>query len=502
MNKLFKDFAALLLLFLLSFSVSHAKDAGGEMPASDMKKPLSEGMKIIEQMKFPPINFKVPEIGKEVEKVMLDNGMILYLKEDHRAPVINISGVIRTGEAYEKKSQYGVARLTGEVMRNGGTRYLSPEELNDSLDVMAAKLETGIEEEKGTISMEIISSQLEAGFDLFSEVLRYPAFDSRELELAKSQLKEELKRRNDNSSSVGFLEFNKIIYPDYCEGWEYDWQVVNKITRDDLVKWHSRFYHPNNMMFAVAGDFKKDEIIVLFNKKFGDWEKKDIDFSGLQDNELKFNPGLYYAVKDVDQSFILFGHLGVRRDNPDRYAIEVMNFILGRGGFNSYLMEKVRSDEGLAYSVGSFFQLNERVYGAAGSYCWTKSATTVKALKLMIDQFRRIQNEKVSPDKLKWAKDSIINSYLFKFEKPIDQAVILMMLDYDGMPGDYYKTYAQKINAVTADEVMRVAKKYLSPENFTIVVVCNPEELGEPLTKIGTPREIKLTEFNEGEVEK
>lgn len=418
-----------------------ASGAGGSIPPSDVNKPPSEAMKIIEKMEFKPVQFEIPRVGKEVERVELPNGMILYLMEDHRFPVVKIKGVIRTGEAYEKKEKFGIANLTGVVMRTGGTRDYPPEKLNEELEFLATELETSIGEEMGTISLTCLTSNLDKSLDLFSRVLRYPRFDPEEFELAKMQVKEALRRRNDDPGRIGNKEFYKRVYADYCHGWEYDWDFIKTITRKDLIKWHKRFYHPNNMMFAVVGDFDKDEMVSRFKKIFGDWKKSEVDFSGLQKPARKYHPGLFYVEKDVNQSYIRMGHLGVKRDNPDRYAIEVMNYILGYGGFKSYITEKIRSDEGLAYSVFTYFNLSGRTYGTFGAICSTKSETTVRAAKLMLEQIKRIQNEKVTQKKLEWAKDSIINSFLFEFEKPFEQVIKLMLLEYNRMPRDFYQKY-------------------------------------------------------------
>lgn len=484
----------IFLTMVLSYPCFASGAGGEEMSKEDIKKPPSEGLKIVEKMKFRKIEFNVPKVGREIERVELPNGMILYLREDHRFPVIDIYGVIRTGAAYEKKSRYGVANLTGTVMRTGGTRNLSPDQLNEDLEQIAATLESCIEEEEGTIHLNVITSQKEKGMNLFAEVLRYPAFAEKEMELAKSEIKESLRRRNDNYRTIGEREFYKIVFPDYCHGWEYDWEVVKKIKRDDLIAWHKRFYHPNNMMFAIVGDFKKQEMIDKFNQLFGDWKKSRVDLSGLQTFEKKFFPGVFFVKKDVDQSYIRMGHLGVKRDNPDCYAIRIMDYILGNGGFNSWMTEKIRSDEGLAYAVYSYFNTISRNYGTCGAVCSTKSDSTVKAAKLMIEQINRIRSEMVPDDKLKWAKDSIINSFLFEFDDPFDQTLKLMTLEYQNISPDYYEKFCENIRKVTAQDVNRVAKEYLEPSKLTIIVVGNVEKFDQPLSALGKPKEIPLLE--------
>ncbi|MFP4497616.1 MAG: M16 family metallopeptidase [Vulcanimicrobiota bacterium] len=492
MKKGFKYIFIVLILSILTFYPVFASAAGGEMTAEDARKPKSPILEEVEAMAFEPIEFQVPRVGKEVERVELDNGMILYLMEDHRLPLIQIKGLIRTGEAYEKKEQHGVAHLTGKVMRIGGTEKYSSDKLNEELEYIAARLETGIEVEEGWISLEVISSEFDKGLNLFSQVLRYPMFDENKLELEKSKIKESLRRRNDNYRSIGDREFYRIVYPNYANGWEFDWDVVKNIRKDDLVAWHNRFYKPNNMMFAVVGDFNRDEMITRFIQAFGDWEKSQVDLSGLQDMEKEFNPGLYFAKKNLDQSYIRMGHLGIKRTNPDRYSIRLMDYILGNGGFNSWMTEKIRSDEGLAYSVYSYFNTSGRTFGTAGAVCSTKSESTVRAIELMLAQINRIKNEDVTPEKLKWAKDSIINSFVFNFDTPLKQTAGLMNLEYEGLPSDYYENYCENIRKVTVQDIKKVANQYLFPEEMTLIVVGNPEKFDKPLKNLGKPVEIEL----------
>ena len=498
MNKMKKIAAILLVFYIFTFSIGFCSGASGKMTKADREKPPSPAMKIIEKFKFKPLEFQVPQVGKEVERVVLPNGMILYMMEDHTVPQVTVYGRIRTGEVYEDKDNHGVAELTGRVMRTGGTKTLKPAQLDEELEYIAAHVETSIGQDYGTIYFSSISREMDTGLKLFADVLRNPAFDEKELELAKSQVKERIRRRNDRSESIGEREFYKVLYPNYPHGWEDNWNTIKKITRQDLVDWYNRFYKPNNMMFAVIGDFNKKEMIAKFNKLFGDWEKGKADLSGKKSVKKEFHPGVYYAKKDVNQSYIRVGHLGVKRTNPDIFAIKMMDYIMGGGGFNSLMTEKIRSDEGLAYMVYSYFNTSSSDYGTTGVVCMTKSKSTIRSIELMKQIMNRMKTQKVSEKKLKWAKNSIINSFVFRFTKPAQQVLNLMMLEYYNMPRDYYENYLNNIRKVTADDIMRVAKKYLNPDELTILIVGNPKEFDKPLKSLGTKvTEIELVEFKE-----
>lgn len=498
MKKYVKIFSILLALAFILTAPGFCSGASGEMSGKDLKKPPSEAMKIIDKMKFPPLKFQVPKVGREVERVVLPNGMILYLMEDHRLPQVTINGMIRTGQSYESKEKFGVAELTGDVMRTGGTKNMTPEQLNEELEFIAARVVTSIDRDEGTIYMHTISGQLDTAMKLFADILRYPAFDQKELDLAKSQIKEKLRRANDQVEKIGRREYYRLIYGDHPYGLDNDWQVIKNISRQDLIDWHSKYYQPNNMMFAVVGDFNKKDMIDRFNKLFGDWPQNNVDFSSLKEVKPKFNPGIFYVVKDVNQSFIRLGHLGVKRDNPDVFSILMMDYIMGGGGFNSMMTEKIRSDEGLAYMVFSYYNINYPDYGTAGVLCQTKSKSTIRSIELMRQIMKKMQTDKVTPDQLKWAKDSIINGFIFKFDTPDQQVYRLMMLEYNRMPADYYETYIENIRKVTPEQILQASKKYLHPDKLTIVVVGKPSEFDKPLDSLGEkPQEIELGEFVE-----
>ncbi|MCE1247291.1 MAG: insulinase family protein [Firmicutes bacterium] len=488
----------ILLAFVMLVSGALFAETHGEYTKADKDKPMSEGMKIIKQMKYKPLQVKVPKVGKEIERVVLPNGMILYMLEDHSLPQVNIHGVIRTGSVYENKNQNGLAEVTGRMIRQGGTTTRAPKALDEELDYIAATVETSMAADSGGLYMNCISRQTDKALEIMADVLRNPGFDQKELDLVKSQVKEKLRRKNDQVDDIGDRLFYSTVFGDHPSGWEPDWNVIKNIKREDLIAWHQKYYKPNNMMFAIVGDFKKSEMIDKFNKLFGNWEKGDVDFSSLKEIKYEFHPGVFIARKDVNQSYVRVGHLGVKRDNPDIYAIKMMNHILGGGSFGSLMVEKIRSDEGLAYSVFSYYNTESRDYGTSGALCQTKSKSTMRALELMRLLIAKMQTEKVTPQKLQWAKDTYINGFVFEFSKPSQQVQKLMLLEYNHMPSDFYEKYLNNIRKVTVDDVQNAAKKYLHPDKLSIVLVGNPAEFEKPLESLKMDiKEIKLEDFVE-----
>jgi predicted Zn-dependent peptidase len=378
-------------------------------------------------------------------------------------------------------------------MGTGGTKDYTPDEFDRERDHLAAVWTASVDSEKGAVLFEFPSSQLDRGVHLFSQMLRFPLFDYKRLEVEKGNIREEVLRENDSPGTVATNVYKRLLFPDSFRGWKYNLKVIRNISRNELKAWHENFFRPNNTMIAVTGDFKREELIAKLEAKLGDWKKAEVDFSGYQKYEKKFKPGVYYVDINTSQSNIRIGHPGVTRDNPDRYALEVFNRIFGEG-FNSILNEKIRSNEGLAYSAGGGFNLDTRGYGAFTMGCATKPETTVRATKMMIDLMKQMMDEKVSEERLNLAKNYLINSFLYEFEDPAMINGSLLSLEYKNLPSDYYLTYRDNISKVTAEDVQRAAKTYLHPDQLTVVIVGNVKKFDKPLTELGKVKEIKLEE--------
>ena len=491
-KRFFQRAIATLLILFCANSFTFAQH--GQLPLKKEHKPQSPGSKIISNFKYPSIDWRVPKVGRDILRLVLPNGMIVYLKEDHTLPVVSVQSIIRTGEVYETRNKHGVARLTGAVMRTGGTAKYSPDEFNKELEYMDAVLTSSIDLESGDVDLELLAKYLPKGLELLAELLRNPAFDEKKLSLAKSQIKEEIRRRNDEPDQILKREFNKKIYSEHPYGWEYEWPIVSSINRQDLIEWHKKFVHPNNIILGVSGDFKKAELLVELNKLFGDWPKGDIAYNKLPPVSNSGKPGVFIIPKEQNQTYIQIGHLGVNRNNSDRYAIEVMNWILGGGSFSSRITEKVRNDEGLAYSVGSRYQLGNRDLGTFFAYCQTKVSTTHKATDLILKEIEKIRSQNVLDQELKAAKDSIINRFLFEFTSAEKIVGRLMMLEYNEMPKDFYEKYREQIQKISKDDILVAAKKHLRPNDFTFVFVGNPKEFDNSPDSFGKVEIIPLAD--------
>ena len=407
-------------VLILTFAFSFASD------------PLSPGAKVIENMKFPELNWQVPEVGNQVTRTELPNGLILYIMEDHELPLINASAMIRAGSIYDSKE-----KVAGAVMRTGGTKSFSPDSLNTLLEFISGSVESGIGIESGSASMSVLAKDLDIGLKILYEVLRYPAFDTSKIALETSQIRESIRRRNDRPGGIIWREFSHLIYGDHPYGRILEWADVKDISRDELVAYHGKYYHPYNILIAFSGDFETGALLKKVKKIFSDWPESGIELPPMPEVAYAPNPGVFVINKNLTQANITVGHLGIKRDNPDRYAIALMNFTLGGGSFTSRLTGRVRSDEGLAYSVGSSFGINSRDFGTFQAHAQTKTNSTYRVLQIFKEEFEKIRLEPATEHEFETARDAYINNFVFQFDSPEEVVNRLMSLEYDHFPPDY-----------------------------------------------------------------
>ena len=445
-----------------------------------------------EELTFEPIEFKPPV----PEKRVLSNGMTLYLLEDHELPLFNINGLIKTGDIYDPADKVGLVSICAGVMRTGGTVSREPDALNEELESMAASVEVGMSLEYGRVSLSALAEDIEKGLEIFADVLRNPAFREDKLKLRKQQAIEGIRRRNDNPFPVALRNFSALLYgTDHPFGWYSEIEGIESITVDDLKAFHAKYFHPNNMMLAITGDFDTNTLVSQLEKVFEGWQTSDIAFPDVPTVDETRNPSVNYIFKDLNQTVILIGHLGIKRtpDFPGYFALRVMNDILGEGGFTSRLMMEVREKHGLAYAVGSMMQTSYYTNpGEWFAYSQTRADKTVEAIALIIDVVKGLRDAPVPEAELQRTKDSLINSFVFQFESSSQIAFQQMILDYRGYAPDFLETFTDNIAKVTVEDVQAVAQKYLHPDALTIIAVGNKDSFDRPLDEFGEVNEIKI----------
>jgi zinc protease len=447
-------------------------------------------------LKGDPLPPKFPKLGNEIERVVLPNGMILYLQEDHRLPLLDAVAFVRTGTYYEPASEIGRASLVGDVLRTGGTKNYPPEKLEERLDFISADLSVSMGAEECVVQLNVPQKDADEGLRIFADVLRNPAFDESRVDLAKQQTMFRLRSSNDNPAPMIRREFNRLMFTEaHPSGRTPTLDQIAQIGRDDLIQFHGKFFHPNQVMLGLTGDFNKAAMLAKIRDIFGDWPKADVELPPLPKVNPEPKPGVYYIPRPLNQSTIRMGHWGTNRDNPNRFAIDLMDSILGGSSFSARLVKRVRNDEGLAYDVGSAFPTNQRDTSFFLVVAQTKTESTVQAIDSILDEVRKMKEAPVSKDEFDTAKEMFLYSYVFRFAEPGRQMSALMNLEYDGLPADYLEKEFAGYKAVTSEDVERVARQYLHTDQLMIFVVGDFPKFAEGLAKFGEPKEVTPLQF-------
>lgn len=460
---------------------------------------LLDAQKRWDEIEYPPLNsFEKPDI----EIFQLENGITFYLVEDDELPLINLRVLVRTGGVLVPNEKAGLQSIVGTVMRTGGTTSIDSDELNEMLENRAAQMETGIGFTSGSATMNVLSEDFEDLLPVFVDLLKNPAFPQEKIDLAKTQQKSSISRRNDNQSSVANREFRRLIYgPDTVYGRNVEYSTIDNITRNDLSAFHSQSFVGQNLMIGVIGDFKMNEIKPKLDAAFSpitSGEKLELEFPEV---DYSFESSINFVDKrDVNQSYILLGHIGGMRENPDYAKLQVMNRVLS-GGFSGRLFQVVRSEKGLAYSVFGSYGSNNFFPGTFTAGVMTQSSTTAEAITAVKHEIERLQQESISQEELENTIDRFLNSLVFEYDSRASVLNERISYDYAGLDPDAFDKLVEEIQAVTVEDVQEVAQKYLRPDALKILVVGNGSEIGDQLLQFGEVNEIDITipEFAEDE---
>ena len=467
---------------ILSLLVSAALFAQATAPAKPAAKATVPAVK---DLKFPPLRpIQIPK----VETYTLSNGMRLYLLEDHELPIVNGTALVRTGNLFDPADKVGVATITGTVMRSGGTKTMSGDQLDEQLENAAASVESGIGETSGSVSFTSMKETTNQVLAAFHDVLTEPAFRQDKIDLIKTQLRSSIARRNDDAHGIAEREFSDIVYGrDTPYGWRTEYATIDRITRADLQSFYQRYFFPANVMLAIRGDFDAAAMKAKVEELFAGWTVKQPPVPAFPTVTAKPQPGTYLAVKeDVTQTFFALGHLGGVLRDKDYPALEVMADILG-GGFRSRLFQRVRTRMGAAYDISANWGAtydHPGLFAISGS---TKSASTVETLKAVEEEVERIRTSEVSEAELDTAKQSALNSLVFAFDTKAKTLGRMLTYEYYGYPKDFIDRYQKALSTVTRADVLRVAKTYLKPAEMSVVATGNPNDFGTKLEALGSP---------------
>jgi zinc protease len=445
------------------------------------------------EIKTPPLHqIQLPQ----PKRVQLANGMVIFLMEDHELPLIRGNARIRGGARDVAADKTGLAGILGGAWRTGGTQTKTGDELDDFLEARAARVETGVGDDSSNVSMSVLKGDFDTVFPIFVDVLEHPAFRQDKVDLARTQATTGISRRNDDPKGIADREMAKLGYgadSPYARVTEYS--TVNSVTRDDLVAFHGKYVHPNNTILSFVGDFDAAAMEQKIRAAFGSWPKGPQAPTAAPAAGTGAKPGVYLVSKDdVTQSniYVVHGGTGVQRNNPDFYATQVMNEILS-GGFSGRLMNDIRTARGLAYGVGGGVDTNFDRPGLFHIWMGTKSGSTVEAVNALRTDLADLGSKPFTADELAQAKEAILNAYVFTADSKAKILAQRVNLEFYGYPADYYQQYPTRLQGVTAEDVSRVAKKYVSPNQVSVLVVGKEKDFDKPLSSLGTVTPIDIT---------
>jgi predicted Zn-dependent peptidase len=444
------------------------------VPAAAQRIPKS-----YKDLKFPPLGeIKVPE----PVRFELANGMVVYLVEDHELPVIGATAMIRTGARWEPPEKAGLAAITGTVMRTGGSTSQSGDQLDEELDRLAAVVETGIGQDSGRAMVSVLKDDIERGLEILADLLRNPAFPEDKIELAKIAQRDAIARRNDDPSGVAFREFARILYgKDSPYGRLPEYDTINSITREDLVRFHREFFQPENVILGVWGDFRSEEMRARIERIFGGWPRGGRPKPAPPPVESRATGGIYLINKqDVNQSWVLLGGLAGRRDDPDYFALTVANSVL-----SWRLLNNVRTAAGLAYATGSVWDAGWDRPGIFRAFGNTKLETTAQILEAIRAEIAKLRQTEPTPSEFTRARDAILKGFAFEFDSTAEIVERIVGYEYYGYPRDYLQRFRAGIEKVTPADVLRAAQSRLDPEKLTVLVLGNEKGFERPLANFG-----------------
>ena len=457
----------LALMALLALAAAPAN------PAATQAGPIVDHP---EKLKYEKLNYTPPKPGDYRHK--LKSGATAYVAENPEVPTFQLTIYVRTGTLYEALEKAGVAGVTAHLMRNGGVEGMTAGEFDEQLALLAGELSVDIDESMGRVRLFCLAKDADAALELLKKMLRAPVFDQKVLDRYRTDVLSELEQRNASTRAIEAREWQFLMYGDHPSSTQYrrTEASVESISRDDLIAFHQTYFFPDNFIFAVAGDLETKQILAKLDNLLADWPDRELSLPAVPDQIPDVKPGVYMIAKeDVNQSRIRLGHIGVKRDIPDQYALLVMNDILGGGGFTSRIVRRVRSDEGLAYSAGSVFDRPVLYPGTFQAFFQTKHATAAFGTRLIVTEIERIRNEKCDAEVVENSKASFIGNLVNPFSSRNNIVNTFAEDDYTGRPDDYWQKYTKNMQAVTPDAVLKAAQKYLHPDKLVFLVVGDPE---------------------------
>jgi zinc protease len=401
----------------------------------------------------------------------LPNDLVWLFSPQSELPLVTLQLLIKAGTLVDPPGKEGLANLTASLLLSG-TKSRSATQIARELDFMGAKLRAEGDDDCAVLSLTVLKKDLGQALELLKDVLLNPAFAPAEIKRKVSQIKAALESEQDEPMVVASRTFARKLYGSFPYGHPVRGtpEGLSAITRQDLSEFHRRYYRPNNAVLAMAGDLTPEEARQWVTKIFGPWAAAPIPPLKLPPIPPLDQRQVVVLNKDISQANIILGNLGITRSNPDFYAFQVMNYILGGGGFASRLLDDIRVNRGLAYSVSSSFSPGLEP-GPFIVSLETKNASAGEAINQVVEQIRLIMSKPVTEQELNNAKSYLIGSFPRKMDSMSKRAGLLGYVELYGLGLDYPWRYPELIQHLTPADIQKVAEKYLRPENYLLVVI-------------------------------
>lgn len=416
-----------------------------------------------------------PSHAIDINKIILPNGLTVLHVERHNLPIITVSLLIKASPFNEPLEKAGLANLTAELLTEG-TKTRKASEISEEIEFIGASIDSSAESDFTTVNMSVLKKDVDKGFEIFSDILINPVFAEDEIKRKKEMIIGSLRQSEEDPSFVANRTFRKALYGDHPYGRQITGteDTIKKITREDLVKFHRNYYRPNNSVLSVVGNITDTELKTIIEKYLSKWEPKEIRLKEVRTVTEK-KKEVILIDKDLTQANIIIGHTGIKREDPDYYAVSVMNYILGGGGFSSRLMQSIRDEMGLAYDIHSLFDAKKN-----GGFFYVTVQTKNKSANTVIEeimkQINRIKDEPVSDQEIDDAKAYLTGSFPRRFDTNKKIAYILVAIEFYNLGMDFINRYPDQIKSVTKDDIIRVAKRYLDTDNSVLVAVARQSE--------------------------
>ncbi|NNE07308.1 MAG: insulinase family protein [Gemmatimonadetes bacterium] len=439
--------------------------------------------------KIRNLSFEPIEVTKQTpHRETLPNGVRIFTLEDHRLPLVDMVVIVKAGSLYEPADRSGLASLTGTLLRTGGTESMHFTEVDEKADAIAARFSTWIGTESGGAYLNVHVDRLEDGVGLVADALRRPAFDPERFGVEMAQLREQIRRQNDNVQQIGRREFRKILYGEGHPAARFPTnESLDRITRDDLVAFHDRYFVPNEVWIAFAGAITPGRARTLVEAAFGDWESRSVTYPEVPAVDGNRSPEIVHIQKESDQSIVSLGHLSIRRTDDDWALMRLANHVLGGSFSTSRLITEIRHKRGLAYATGSMFRSPYLYDGVFAAYAGTKGESTGEVLGILLDEVKKMDESGVSADELEIARNALVNQEVFEYESAQNIVQRLVDIDFYGLPDDHYEapfTVYQSADRKTLNEAIA---RDLNADGLKILVVGDEAKFDVPLEDFGYP---------------